>query len=115
MSIPLNPALLAPLVPPAIRQGGVEAAGPHAHLGGERPCARAPVAAPPPPREVLGREARPQRLPLGAERRPPLLFPPLPRPLLGREALPRPGDLGINGRRDDRSGGCVVRGRWRGL
>src|SRR5690606_17811365 len=115
MSIPLNPALLAPLVPPAIRQGGVEDGGPDAHLGGERPCARAPVAEPPPPREVLGREARPQRLPLGPERGTPLLFPPLPRPLLGREALPRPGDLWIHGCRDDRSGGCVGRGRWRRL
>src|SRR5690606_41939853 len=97
MSIPLNPALLAPLVPPAIRQGGVEDGGPDAHLGGERPCARAPVAEPPPPREVLGREARPQRLPLGAERRPPRLLLPLALPLLGCEPFSLPECLGVDG------------------
>src|SRR5690606_18895607 len=111
MSRASNPAL----VPPAIAQGGVEDGGPNAHLGGERPCAPAAVTELAPPREVLGRERGPERLPLGPERGAPLLLPPLPRPLLGRDALPLPGDLGINGRRDDRSGGCVVRWRRRGL
>src|SRR5690606_39785032 len=99
MSRPLNPASHLP----AIGQGGVEDGGTDAHLGGERPCAPAAVTEPAPPREVLGREAFPQCLPLGPERGAPLRLPPLPRPLLGREALPLPGDLGINGRRDDRS------------
>src|SRR5690606_33990186 len=111
MSRASNPAL----VPPAIAQGGVEDGGPNAHLGGERPCAPAAVTEPAPPREVLGREAFPQCLPLGPERGAPLRLPPLPRPLLGREALPLPGDLGINGRRDDRSGRGAAHGRRRGL
>src|SRR5690606_27623142 len=108
MSRPLNPASHLP----AIGQGGVEDGGTDAHLGGERLRARAPVAEPAPPREVLGRERSPECLPLGAERGAPLLLPPLALALLGGEPLTPLCLLGVDrgrGRLDRRGWGLDAR------